>query len=95
MGGVSALMSIGLFSLTGTCDTEPYYDITSPVFDEIIIHLSPDYYTGKDFRIKTYHNSAENCYIGKKLFNGQPLPDFRISHKDLTQGGLLELWMEK
>ena len=95
MGGVSALMSIGLFSLTGTCDTHPYYDITSPVFDEIIIHLSPDYYTGKDFRIKTYHNSAENCYIGKKLFNGQPLADFRISHKDLTQGGLLELWMEK
>lgn len=95
MGGVSALMSIGLFSLTGTCDTHPYYDITSPVFDEIIIHLSPEYYKGKEFRIKTYGNSAENCYIGKKLFNGQPLADFRISHKDLTKGGLLELWMKK
>lgn len=95
MGGVSALMSIGLFSLTGTCDMEPYYDITSPVFDEIIIHLSPDYYSGKEFRIKAYHNSAENCYIGKKLLNGRTFNGFRLSHKDFAQGGILELWMEK
>ena len=33
MGGVSALMSIGLFSLQGNASVTPVYDITSPIFD--------------------------------------------------------------
>lgn len=93
MGGVSALMSIGLFALRGTCDMDPVYDITSPVFDEVTIKLSPKYYTGKTFRIKTYNNSAHNWYIQKQTLNGQPLDSFRFRHADFAQGGLLELWL--
>ena len=37
MAGISALMSIGLFSLDGGSCFQPQYDITSPIFDEIII----------------------------------------------------------
>ncbi len=44
MGGVSALMSLGLFSLTGTNSLEPRYELTSPVFDEIVISLDNKYY---------------------------------------------------
>lgn len=39
MGATSALMSLGIFSLRGTASLNPVYDITSPVFDEVVIHL--------------------------------------------------------
>ena len=94
MGGVSALMSIGLFSLKGTCSMEPVYEITSPVFDVVRIKLSPQYYSGKEFVIKTYNNSKENCYIQKSRLNGKPLDTFYFYHKDFAKGGLLELWMD-
>lgn len=94
MGGISALMSMGLFSLKGTCDTDPVYEITSPVFDEITIKLSDKYYSGETFRIKTYNNSAENCYIRQSKLNGQPLDTFWFRHEDFARGGLLELWLD-
>lgn len=91
MGGVSALMSMGLFSLKGTCSSEPGYEFTSPVFDEVIIHLSPTYYPGKIFRIKTFGNSGENCYIKKSRLNGKEISTFKIPHKTFAEGGCLEL----
>ncbi len=93
MGGVSALMSIGLFSLRGTTASDPVYEITSPVFDEITIQLNPVYYSGKKFVIKSYNNSNENCYIQKAALNGQALNNFWFKHSDLAAGGLLELWL--
>lgn len=95
MGGISALMSIGLFSVTGTCSADPVYDITSPVFDEVIIQLSPKYYKGKELIIRTENNSAENWRILDCKWNGQPLEDFLLRHKDLAKGGILSLKMGK
>jgi len=93
MGGVSALTSIGLFSLNGTTSIDPVYDITSPVFDEIVIRLNNDYYPGKEFTIKTYNNSNANCYIQKASLNGKDYNKFYLSHADFVRGGLLELWL--
>jgi putative alpha-1,2-mannosidase len=93
MGGISALMSLGLFSLRGTCSREPVYEITSPVFDKITIMLDSKYYPGKQFSIKTHGNSKENCYIQKATFNGEPLNNCWIYHRDFAKGGQLELWL--
>jgi putative alpha-1,2-mannosidase len=93
MGGVSALMSLGLFSLRGTAATEPVYDITSPVFDKVTFNLDPAYYEGKKFVVKTYDNSPDNCYIQKAKLNDQPLNQFWFKHSDLAKGGILELWL--
>lgn len=93
MGGVSALTSIGLFSLNGTSSIDPVYDITSPVFDEIVIKLNNDYYAGKEFVIKTYNNSKANCYIQKASLNGKEHRRFYFSHADFAKGGILELWL--
>jgi putative alpha-1,2-mannosidase len=95
MGGVSALMSLGLFSLQGTCSQKPMYEITSPVFDEITIKLNPAYSTGKVFKIKVYDNSDENCYIQKATLNDQTLNQLEFSHEDFAKGGELELWLGK
>jgi predicted alpha-1,2-mannosidase len=93
MGGVSALTSIGLFSLNGTSSINPVYDITSPVFDEIVIKLNNDYYPGKEFVIKTHNNSKANCYIQKATLNSKEHNSFNLSHADFIKGGTLELWL--
>jgi predicted alpha-1,2-mannosidase len=93
MGGVSALMSLGLFSLQGTCSQQPVYEITSPVFDEVTIKLHPQYYKGTQFTIRTYNNSKENCYIQQAALNSQPLHDFRLLHSAFANGGFLEIWL--
>jgi putative alpha-1,2-mannosidase len=93
MGGVSALMKLGLFSLRGTSSKEPIYEITAPAFDEITIHLDPRYYSGKTFTIKTYNNRPDHMYIQKAKLNGRLWENCWIYHKDFARGGLLELWL--
>ena len=93
MGGVSALMSMGLFSLKGTTSVNPVYEITSPVFDEIRIKLDPKYYSGQEFIIKANNNSNKNCYIQKAELNGKILNQYWFSHEDFANGGKLELWL--
>ena len=93
MGGVSALMSIGLFNIVGTESQKPFYEITAPVFNKITIKLDNNYYSGKEFVIKTYNNSKENCYIQKAKLNGKKLENFWFYHEDFAKGGELEIWL--
>lgn len=93
MGAVSALMSLGLFSIRGTASAEPVYEITSPIFDEVVFELDRNYYPGREFKLKVYNNSPENCYIQKVKLNGKPLKTFWFYHKDFIKGGLLEIWL--
>src|SRR5690606_12981046 len=86
-------MAIGLFSLDGNVSENPVYDITSPVFDEVIIKLDPDYYTGTEFRIITYNNSMDNMYIQKALLNGKEHTKFWFPHEVFQKGGSLELYL--
>lgn len=93
MGALSALMSIGLFEVTGAGLDEPVYDITSPLFDEITIELDENYYEGDEFRIVTHDNSAENLYIQGAQLNGEQLDNAWFGHDEFAAGGTLELWM--
>jgi predicted alpha-1,2-mannosidase len=93
MGGVSALMSMGLFSLKGNNSTDPVYELTSPVFDQVTIQLDRSYYPGRTFTIKTYDNSEQNLYIQRAKLNGQTLETFWFPHAEYAKGGVLELWM--
>ena len=93
MGGVSALMAIGLFNITGNESATPVYEITSPVFDEITIRLDKRYYKGDKFVIRVHDNSDTNCYIQQAQLNGQPWNNFWFTHDTFAKGGTLELWM--
>jgi putative alpha-1,2-mannosidase len=93
MGGVSALMKLGLFSLRGTCSKEPVYEITAPEFDEVVVKLDPRYYSGEEFIIKTHNNARDNVYIQKAELNGQSLEACWFYHRDFAKGGMLELWL--
>jgi predicted alpha-1,2-mannosidase len=93
MGSLDVLMSIGLFSLQGNVSSTPIYDITSPIFDKVVIQLDPKYYPGKQFVITTHNNSKQNCYIQKATLNGVPLNQFWFTHAQYAKGGTLDIWL--
>lgn len=93
MGGVSALMAIGLFDVMGNEAQEPVYEITSPIFDEITIKLDQRYYPGDKFVIRTMNNSAANMYIQQVKLNGEKWDRFWFPHDTFKKGGLLEIWL--
>lgn len=69
------------------------YEITSPVFNEIRIHLDPDYFKGKKFVIRTLNNSKTNRYIQKARLNNREYNKCYLDFKDIVAGGILELTM--
>jgi putative alpha-1,2-mannosidase len=90
-GGLGVLMALGLFQVRGGAALEPVYEITSPVFDRITIHLDERYYPGGTFVITAQSNSAENCYIQSATLDGKPLARPWFYHRDLADGGHLAL----
>lgn len=95
MGALYTLASMGLFEMDGGCAANPRYEITSPVYQKVTIHLDDTYYSGKDFVIEAHHNSQENIYIQSATLNGKPLTKPWFYHSDLIKGGKLILEMGK
>ena len=93
MGALGVLMSIGLFQMDGGASVNSSYEITSPIFDKVIISLHPDYYQGEAFTISTINNSAENVYIQSAKLNDQDWNKCYFQHDDFSKGGKLELVM--
>jgi putative alpha-1,2-mannosidase len=91
LGAVSALMAIGLFDVKGGAEVNPNYQITSPVFGRVTIHLNPHYFSGREFSIITHNNSPKNIYIQSARLNGQPLNRFWFSYSDAVKGGWHEI----
>ncbi|MES2378407.1 MAG: GH92 family glycosyl hydrolase [Bacteroidota bacterium] len=91
MGSLSVLMSIGLFDIKGGCDIKPIYQITSPIFDTVVIHLNNKYYKGEKFIITTRHNSPANMYIQSARLNNRKLDQCWFYQDDFTKGGELDL----
>jgi predicted alpha-1,2-mannosidase len=95
MSSFYCLISMGLFDMTGGCAAQPYYDLSSPVFDEVTIHMDPKYYSGKTFVIRTINNKPGNDYIQSISLNGKKIYQPRIDHKDVVNGGELIIELGK
>jgi predicted alpha-1,2-mannosidase len=93
LSALYVLWSMGLFEMDGGCSVKPGYDLSSPVFDRVVIHLDPRYCRGKEFTIEARNNSPTNVYIQSATLNGRPLARARILHSDVTSGGRLVLEM--
>lgn len=93
MGAWYVMSSMGLFQMRGGAEIDPVYEIGSPIFDKVTIHLDPKYYPGKTFVIKTSNNSKDNRYVQSARLNGVPLDKPWFYHKDLVKGGTLEFVM--
>ncbi len=93
MGSLAVLLKIGLFSTNGGTSEKPFYEISSPIFDKITIHLNNKYYSGKQFVIETKNNSGENKYIQSANVNGKLLDKVWLYHDVVSGGGKLVLQM--
>lgn len=88
-GGLSAFYvfsAIGFYPLTPGI---PEYQIGSPIFDKVKIHLQ----NGKVFTVVTKNNNKRNKYIISVTLNGKELGRTSFSHKDIIDGGTLVLEM--
>lgn len=89
VGQMSAWYVLAAAGIHPVCPGDDRYEITSPVFDEIIFNLDNE----KTFTIKARNNSPENIYIQSLMLNGKEYNRFQIRHNDIVKGGLLELTM--
>jgi predicted alpha-1,2-mannosidase len=93
MGSLAVLMKSGIFSTNGGTSENPFYEISSPIFNKITFHLHSDYYQGKSFSIEAPNNSTKNFYIQSATLNDKPLDKPWILHETVTNGGKLILKM--
>ena len=92
-GAWYTMSAMGLFEMDGGCALKPIYEIGSPVFDRVVIHLDTKYYPGRRFVIEARHNSPQNVYIQSATLNGKALNQPWIYHSDVVKGGELVLEM--
>ena len=88
-GGMSAFVVFSMMGLYPVTPGVPIYDLCSPVFDRITIHL----HNGKTLRIICKDNSYDNKYIQSIRLNGKTLNQVWFRHADIVNGGTLELQM--
>lgn len=87
------LLAMGLFEMDGGTAVRPTYDLSSPLFNRVVLHLDKKYYGGHTFVIEAKDNSETNVYIQSATLNGQPLSRPLLAHADLVKGGKLVLQM--
>jgi len=87
------MSSIGLFQMDGGASIEPYYELGSPRFEKINIHLDSNYYGGKTFVIEAKNASRENKYIQSVILNGKEIDSYRIPQKEIIKGGKMIIEM--
>ncbi len=76
-----------VFSMMGfypDCPGEPYYTLTSPVFDRVTITI--DGTSAGELVIETKRRAV---YIRSMTLGGKPLKRYRIGHDELLRGGRL------
>jgi len=93
LGSYFVLMAMGLFEMDGGCSQKPIYEIGSPLFSRIVVHLDERYYPGRQFVIEAKNNSPKNVYIQSATLNGKPLNRPWIYHSDVVKGAMLVLTM--
>lgn len=75
--------AIGLFPMAGT----DIFFIGSPVMDKATLHLK------NDFAVIAHNNSKENIYVERATLNGNKLDRLYLNHREIVQGGTMELFM--
>lgn len=85
------MSSIGLFQTDGGCRVHPIYEIGSPLYPKIVLHLSKEYFGGKTFTIEAHNASAANRYIQSATLDGKPMNQWWIPRKNILAGGTLVL----
>ncbi|WP_322932446.1 GH92 family glycosyl hydrolase [Bacteroides sp. CG01] len=87
------MATLGLFQTDGGCRVDPIYEITSPLYEKVVIDLGERYNRGKTFTIEARNVSRSNKYIQSATLNGKELEQFYFPASELLKGGELILEM--
>ena len=80
--------SIGFYPV---CPGTPYYYIGTPSFDKVTLNLE----NGRKFILSADGVSKDAFYIQKMSLNDKPFWGYKLSHKDILNGGKLKFQMKK
>ncbi|MDR3261814.1 MAG: GH92 family glycosyl hydrolase [Tannerella sp.] len=89
VGQMSAWYVLAAGGIHPVCPGETRFELTSPLFEKVEIHLSG----GKTFTIVATNNSPENLYIQSAKLNGAAYGKCYVDYADIVRGGKLELVM--
>jgi putative alpha-1,2-mannosidase len=67
----------------------PVYDLGSPIFDQVTIHLP----SGNALKIVARNNSVDNKYIQDVKLNGESIDRVWFRHDEIVNGATLVLQM--
>lgn len=85
--------ALGLFQIDGGTGSHPIYEIGSPIFPKVTIHLDGQYARGQSFIIEAVNSSRNNKYVQRATLNGRELHSFWFPASELLKGGKLVLEM--
>ncbi len=85
------MSSMGLFQTDGGARVNPIYELGSPLYGKVAIHLSREHHGGKTFTIEARNASRANRYIQSANLDGKPLERWWIRQKEVLEGGRLVL----
>ena len=88
-GGLSAFVVMSMMGFYPVTVGVPVYDVGSPVFTKVTIHLK----NGKDFIINAPASTSENKYVTTVQINGRRNNQVWFRHSDIAKGGTLNLTM--
>lgn len=94
-GTMSAWALFSMMGLYPDSPGSPYYTLTTPVFSKVTLHLDPRYYPDGDIVITTDRTSPSQLYIDSMTLGGKRLNGYRVSHKQLVEGRILDMRLKK
>lgn len=89
VGQMSAWYILSASGLYPVTPGSTRYEITSPVFDEIVLNAEKK----NAFTVRAKNNSLENIYIQNATLNGKVYNQCWIDYRAIMKGGILELVM--
>lgn len=87
VGQMSAWYVLTACGIHPVCPGETRFEITTPLFDHIVIQVGK----GKTFTIQVRNNSPENVYIQSARLNGKTYTKCHIDYQEIIVGGALEI----
>ena len=87
VGQMSAWYVLTACGIHPVCPGETRFEITTPLFDHIVIQVGK----GKTFTIQVRNNSPENVYIQSARLNGKTYTKCHIDYQEIIAGGALEI----
>ena len=90
-GATSAWYVLAAMGLYPMAPGDGLYDVTSPLFSRVTIHLNPAFHQGETFVVEAPASGAKDLYIKSATLNGAALKTPLIRHREIASGGKLVL----